>query len=96
MTLPSDFKFGLAPNLRLPDCRGNCGAAFTEKMLRGAPLILHQTGYRARPFWSVMIPTYNARADYLEETLNSVLQQDPGPGQMKIEVVDSRRKRTIR
>jgi len=26
-----------------------------------------------------MIPTYNPRADYLEETLKSVLQQDPGP-----------------
>ena len=41
-----------------------------------------------RPFWSVMIPTYKARADYLEEALKSVLQQDPGPGQMQIEVVD--------
>jgi glycosyltransferase involved in cell wall biosynthesis len=35
-----------------------------------------------------MIPTYNPRADYLEETLRSVLQQDPGPEQMQIEVVD--------
>jgi glycosyltransferase involved in cell wall biosynthesis len=41
-----------------------------------------------RPFWSVMVPTYNPRADYLEETLRSILQQDPGPGQMQIEVVD--------
>jgi glycosyltransferase involved in cell wall biosynthesis len=41
-----------------------------------------------RPFWSVMIPTYNPRADYLEETLWSVLKQDPGPDQMQIEVVD--------
>src|SRR5438552_1532231 len=41
-----------------------------------------------RPLWSVMIPTYNPRADYLEETLNSVLQQDPGPEQMQIEVID--------
>ena len=41
-----------------------------------------------RPFWSVMIPTYNPRADYLEETLLSVLKQDPGPDQMQIEVVD--------
>jgi glycosyltransferase involved in cell wall biosynthesis len=41
-----------------------------------------------RPFWSVMIPTYKARGNYLEETLKSVLQQDPGPGQMQIEVVD--------
>ncbi len=35
-----------------------------------------------------MIPTYKARGDYLEETLKSILQQDPGPGQMQIEVVD--------
>lgn len=42
----------------------------------------------SRPFWSVMIPTYNPRADYLEETLHSVLQQAPGPQQMQIEVVD--------
>ena len=42
----------------------------------------------SRPFWSVMIPTYNPRADYLEETLHSVLQQDPGPEEMQIEVVD--------
>jgi len=41
-----------------------------------------------RPFWSVMIPTYNPRADYLEETLSSVIKQDPGPDQMQIEVID--------
>ena len=40
-----------------------------------------------RPFWSVMIPTYNC-ADYLVDTLKSVLQQDPGPETMQIEVVD--------
>src|SRR5713101_3111513 len=43
-----------------------------------------------RPLWSVMIPTYNPRADYLEDTLHSVLQQDPGPEQMQIEVIDDR------
>jgi cellulose synthase/poly-beta-1,6-N-acetylglucosamine synthase-like glycosyltransferase len=43
-----------------------------------------------------MIPTYNPRADYLAETLLSVLKQDPGPDEMQVEVVDSRRKRTIR
>jgi glycosyltransferase involved in cell wall biosynthesis len=41
-----------------------------------------------RPFWSVMIPTYNAPSNYLEETLRSVLAQDPGPEQMQIEIVD--------
>src|SRR5206468_9339134 len=40
-----------------------------------------------RPFWSVMIPTYNC-GDYLRRTLQSVLAQDPGPDQMQIEVVD--------
>jgi glycosyltransferase involved in cell wall biosynthesis len=35
-----------------------------------------------------MIPTYNPRADYLEKTLRSVLQQDSGAEQMQIEVVD--------
>jgi glycosyltransferase involved in cell wall biosynthesis len=34
-----------------------------------------------------MIPTYNC-ADFLRETLLSVLSQDPGPEQMEIEVVD--------
>lgn len=41
----------------------------------------------ARPRWSVMIPTYNC-ARYLAETLASVLEQDPGPEHMQIEVVD--------
>jgi len=41
----------------------------------------------SRPFWSVMIPTYNS-TQYLEETLKSVLAQDPGTEEMQIEVVD--------
>ena len=43
---------------------------------------------QARPFWSVMIPTYNPQADYLAEAIRGVLQQDPGPEQMQIQVVD--------
>lgn len=41
----------------------------------------------ARPLWSVMIPTYNC-ANYLHETLVNVLEQDPGPEVMQIEVID--------
>src|SRR5215210_6047396 len=41
----------------------------------------------ARPLWSVMIPSFNC-ADYLRESLRSVLAQDPGPEIMQIEVVD--------
>jgi len=55
--------------------------------LKGPAIGVLAAGDR-RPLWSVMIPTYNPRAVYLEETLNSVLQQDPGPEQMQIEVVD--------
>jgi GT2 family glycosyltransferase len=40
-----------------------------------------------RPFWSVMVPAYNCD-DYLRRTLASVLEQDPGPDDMQIEVID--------
>jgi len=48
----------------------------------------------ARPRWSVMVPTYNARPEYLREALTSVLEQDPGPDTMQIEVVDNCSDRT--
>ncbi len=40
-----------------------------------------------RPFWSVIIPTYNC-ANYLAQTLESVLSQDSGAEHMQIEVID--------
>jgi hypothetical protein len=45
------------------------------------------SNHENRPPWSVMIPTYNC-AKYLVQTLASVLEQDPGPAHMQVEVVD--------
>jgi glycosyltransferase involved in cell wall biosynthesis len=42
----------------------------------------------SRPFWSVMIPIYNPSLLYLEQTLRSVLDQNIGPDEMQIEVID--------
>lgn len=39
------------------------------------------------PVWSVMITTYNCYG-FLAEAIRSVLRQDPGEGQMQIEVID--------
>ncbi|HMS35129.1 MAG TPA: glycosyltransferase [Ignavibacteria bacterium] len=41
-----------------------------------------------RPLWSVMIPSYNPDINYLKETINSILVQDPGQEIMQIRVVD--------
>ena len=51
------------------------------------PKIAPITQSDLRPFWSVMIPTYNC-AEYLGQTLQSVLAQGLGPDLMHIEVVD--------
>jgi glycosyltransferase involved in cell wall biosynthesis len=39
-------------------------------------------------FWSVVIPAYEPKPHYLEQTLQSVLSQDPGSESMQLEVVD--------
>ncbi len=49
--------------------------------------ILPVTDDKVRPLWSVLIPTYNC-AEYLKETLASVLLQDPGSIDMEIIVID--------
>jgi glycosyltransferase involved in cell wall biosynthesis len=56
-------------------------------MTNTAPRVARLTQSESRPFWSVMIPTYNC-AEYLAQTLRSVLTQDLGPDRMQIEVVD--------
>jgi GT2 family glycosyltransferase len=42
----------------------------------------------ARPFWSVMIPTHEPDPAYLRRALAVVLDQDPGPAEMEIALVD--------
>lgn len=56
--------------------------------LTHCPPIVPIEGNTPRPFWSVMIPTYNPDPAYLAQTLDSVLAQDPGPVAMEIVVVD--------
>jgi glycosyltransferase involved in cell wall biosynthesis len=51
------------------------------------PKINSISGKATRPFWSVIIPTYNG-TQYLEKTLQSVLTQDPGVEEMQIMVID--------
>ena len=51
------------------------------------PVILPVARDLKRPLWSVMIPVFNC-ANYLKETLESVLAQDPGKMMMQIEVID--------
>ena len=41
-----------------------------------------------RPFWSVMMPTYNCDPELFEQALRSILDQDPGPDRMQVAVVD--------
>jgi glycosyltransferase involved in cell wall biosynthesis len=52
-----------------------------------APAIAPVEAGVARPFWSVMIPTYDS-TEMLEGTLRGVLDQDPGADRMQIAVVD--------
>lgn len=52
------------------------------------PAIDPVPGGTRRPLISVMIPVFNA-TEFLEETLKSVLRQDPGPDVMQIEVIDN-------
>lgn len=63
------------PSIRIP---------LEPPLIPPLPDCLHK---EERPLWSVMVPAYNC-SQYLSETLESVLQQDPGKDKMQIEVCD--------
>jgi len=59
----------------------------SERIPQSPPEIKPVPDQVRRPLWSVMIPAYNC-SRYLTGNLLSVLQQDPGPEKMQIEIVD--------
>ncbi|PSB44138.1 hypothetical protein C7B67_22965 [filamentous cyanobacterium Phorm 6] len=59
------------------------------------PTILPLSASSERPFWSVMIPTYNLKENYLEQTLKSVIEQAPFIEEMQIEVVNDHPSQSI-
>lgn len=62
--------------------------AYMARYSDGIPLINPVPSGVFRPFWSVLIPTYNPTERLLTETIQSLLHQDPGPEEMEILVVD--------
>ena len=62
----------------------------TKKLIQlpGCPKISSVSDDMTRPLISVMIPTYNPKKHYLEQVLNSVLEQDLGSIETEIVVVD--------
>jgi GT2 family glycosyltransferase len=98
LAVPQRFERG--PIERLPDAANGHGEIAEvevrrlpappslEEMRAHTPRIGPVANGISRPFWSVMITTYNC-AQYSRRTLQSVLGQDPGPEEMQIEVVDA-------
>jgi len=62
-------------------------APSASDLAKACPKILPVSSTGPRPFWSIMIPTYNC-GDYLRRTLASVLPQALDPAVMQIEVID--------
>jgi glycosyltransferase involved in cell wall biosynthesis len=58
-----------------------------ERIPQSPPVIKPVREDIPRPLWSVMIPSYNC-SQYLIQNIRSVLEQDPGPEYMQIQVVD--------
>lgn len=58
-----------------------------ERIPSTPPIIDQMPAHVHRPRWSVMIPTYNCMA-FIQEALECVLEQAPGPEEMQIMVVD--------
>lgn len=59
----------------------------TTRIPDSPPLIVPVSDSHHRPLISVMIPAYNC-IQFLPEAIESVLEQDPGPDKMQIEVID--------
>ena len=59
-----------------------------EDYLDILPIIEPVADGKKKPFWSVMMPVYRPSEQFFRLALESVLQQDEGPEQMQIEVVD--------
>ncbi|MFN8038280.1 MAG: glycosyltransferase [Acidimicrobiales bacterium] len=66
---------------------GDRWRAAAEASAARRPVVAPVPDGELRPFWSVMVPTYDG-GDRLARALESVLVQDPGPAEMQIEVVD--------
>ncbi len=59
------------------------------------PTILPVSTSNKKSFWSVMIPTYNLKENYLEQTLKSVIEQASFAEEMQIEVVNDHPSRSV-
>jgi len=71
----------------MPEILASESPALPARIPSTPPVIGPVASHVRRPQWSVMIPAYNC-LPYLQETIESVLTQAPGPTHMQIAVVD--------